>query len=205
MTRIVPTFWPLHFSKSNCNNGPSTGHSRIGSDRRYTCSSLKFMVWWVPYLNKNRRPDFNNGPEMNWIVAAVWPPDVHLRQNWVKAPPQAIPTLCQMEYTHLFKSPSYSFLAGAISVQGLQAWLQWWPGRWTMAWVVTRIVAPFLPSGFYLNPTRIMAPPWAILMLNCNIKELVKEYKQYSKTSILSACKEVINLCGSEPSEQNRT
>ena len=54
MTRIVHTFWAQ-------NDGPSPGHSNLGSDGRYTCSSLPLMVWWVPYLNKGHRPDFNNG------------------------------------------------------------------------------------------------------------------------------------------------
>ena len=61
VTRIVPTFWPQHLFKFILNNGPSPGHSNIGSDGRYTCSSLPLMVWWVPYLKKGCRPDFNNG------------------------------------------------------------------------------------------------------------------------------------------------
>ena len=61
MTRIVPTFWPQHLFKFNSNNGPSPGHSNIGSDGKYTCSSLPLTVWRVPYLNKGCRPDFNNG------------------------------------------------------------------------------------------------------------------------------------------------
>ena len=62
MTQIVPTFWPWHFFRSNSNNGPFPGHSNFGSDGRYTCSDLQFMVWWVPYLNKGPRSIFNNGP-----------------------------------------------------------------------------------------------------------------------------------------------
>ena len=50
VTQIEPTFWP------------SPGHSNLGSDGRYTCSSLPLIVWWVPYLDKGCRPDFNNGP-----------------------------------------------------------------------------------------------------------------------------------------------
>ena len=61
VTRIVPTFWPQHLFKFNSNNGPSPGHSNLGSDGRYTCSSLPLMVWWVPYLNRDYRPDFSNG------------------------------------------------------------------------------------------------------------------------------------------------
>ena len=61
VTRIMPTFWPQHLFKFNSNNGPSPGHCNLGSDGRYTCSSLPLMVRWVPCLNKGCRPDFNNG------------------------------------------------------------------------------------------------------------------------------------------------
>ena len=62
VTRIVPTFWPQHLFKLNSNNGPSPGHSNLGSDGRYTCSGLLLIdSWWVPYLSKGYRPDFNNG------------------------------------------------------------------------------------------------------------------------------------------------
>ena len=43
VTRIVPTFWPQHLFKLNTNNGPSPGHSNLGSDGRYTCSGLLLM------------------------------------------------------------------------------------------------------------------------------------------------------------------
>ena len=52
------------FFQIQLNNGPFPGHSNLGSDGRYTCSSLLFMDWWVPYLNKSPRPDFNNASEM---------------------------------------------------------------------------------------------------------------------------------------------
>ena len=65
------------FFNSNWNDGLSPDHSKIRSDGRCTSSSLPFMVWWVPYLNKRLRPKFNNGPEMTWIVATVWTP-LHL-------------------------------------------------------------------------------------------------------------------------------
>ena len=34
VTRIVPTFWPQHLFEMNSNNGPSPGHSNLGSDGR---------------------------------------------------------------------------------------------------------------------------------------------------------------------------
>ena len=90
VSRIVLTFWSLHFFKSNWNNGPSPGHSKIRSDGRCTSSSLPFMVWWVPYLNKSLRPEFYNGPEMTWTVAAVWIPWHYSRPTCIMAFPQAI-------------------------------------------------------------------------------------------------------------------
>ena len=57
--------------------------------------------------------------EVTQIVVA-FPPGVHSSPTRIIAPPQAIPILCQMEYTsiHLFRSPTYSFLVSAISDQG---------------------------------------------------------------------------------------
>ena len=57
----------------NSNNGPSPGHSNLGSDGRYTCSGLLLMdSWFVPYLLTSCRPDFNH--EVTRIVAPYWPP-----------------------------------------------------------------------------------------------------------------------------------
>ena len=57
----------LDFRGSNVilslNNGPFAGHSDLESDGRYFCSGFPLMVsWWVQYLAKGPRPDFNNGP-----------------------------------------------------------------------------------------------------------------------------------------------
>ena len=47
--------------ESDLNNGPSPSHSNLVSDVQ-TYSGLLLMVsWWVPYLPKGCRPDFNNG------------------------------------------------------------------------------------------------------------------------------------------------
>ena len=49
--------------ESSLNNGPSPSHSNLVSDGVYICSRLLLMAsWWVPYLPKGCRPDFNNGP-----------------------------------------------------------------------------------------------------------------------------------------------
>ena len=45
---------------------PLPGHSNLGSDGRYFCSGVPPMVsWWMHYLAKGPRPDFNNGPGDN--------------------------------------------------------------------------------------------------------------------------------------------
>ena len=50
--------------------------------------------WWVPYLPKSCRPDFNQ--EVTRIVAPYCPPSVYLSSTRIMTPPQAIPTLCQI-------------------------------------------------------------------------------------------------------------
>ena len=50
--------------KFNLNNSPSPSHSNLASDGVYICSGLLLVVsWWVPYLPKGFRPDFNNDLE----------------------------------------------------------------------------------------------------------------------------------------------
>ena len=95
----MPTFWPWHLFKFNSNNGPSPGHSNLGSDGRYTYSSLPLMVWWVPYLNKGCRSDFNNGLGGDSNSGPVLAPSVYLRRTRIMVPPQATPVLCQMKST----------------------------------------------------------------------------------------------------------
>ena len=98
VTRIVPTFWPQHLFKFSSNNGPSPGHSNLGSDGKYTCSSLPLMVWWVPYLNKGCRPDSNNGVEGDLNNGPFWPLGVYWSPTRIMAPLRATPILWQMKY-----------------------------------------------------------------------------------------------------------
>ena len=50
-----------HLFKSDLNNSPSPSHSNLVSDGIYIYSGLLLMVsWWVKYLPKGCRPDFNN-------------------------------------------------------------------------------------------------------------------------------------------------
>ena len=78
------------------------------------------VSWWVPYLPKGCRPDFNNGPGGDLNSGPILALGVYLSQTRIMGPPQAIPILCQMELHLMFRSPTYGFLAGAISGQGLQ-------------------------------------------------------------------------------------
>ena len=160
VTRVVPTFWPLHFFKSSSNNGPSSGHFNLGSDGRYTCSSLQFMVWWVPCPSKGSRLDFNNDPEMTWIVAAFWKPWRLFEIDLYNGPSQAIPTLCmcQMEYTSI--QLSYLWFPGGYHI---------WPRApcltsimaQEMIWIEAAVWTP----GVYWRPTWIIAPPQAVRTL----------------------------------------
>ena len=51
-----------HLFESSLTNSPSPSHSNLVSDEVYICSGLLLMVsWWLPYLPKGCRPDFNNG------------------------------------------------------------------------------------------------------------------------------------------------
>ena len=118
VTRIVPTFWRQHLFKFSSN---STGHSSLGSDGRYTCSSLPFMVWWIPYLNKGCRPDFRNGLEGDSDSSPVFPPGVYLSPTRIMAPSSGHSNLVSDEVYNCFRSPTYVFLVVTISGQGPHA------------------------------------------------------------------------------------
>ena len=88
VNRIVPTFWPQHLFKFNSNNGPSPGHSSLGSDGRYTCLDLLLTVsWWVPHLPKDCRPDFKNGLGGDSNSGAVLAPQRLFESNSNNGPP----------------------------------------------------------------------------------------------------------------------
>ena len=55
-----------HLFVSDSNNGPSPGFCNLGEMKDTPFSGLPLMVsWWVQYLVKCPRPDFNNGPGDN--------------------------------------------------------------------------------------------------------------------------------------------
>ena len=57
-------FAPWHLFESNSNNGPIPRPIQYWSDGRYSCSGVPppMVSWWVQYLAKGPRPDFNNCP-----------------------------------------------------------------------------------------------------------------------------------------------
>ena len=111
VTRIVPTFWPHYLFKLNSNNGPSPSHSNLGSDGRYTCSGLLLMdSWWMPYLPKSCRPDFNNGLGGDLNSGPILATGVYLSPTQIMSPPRATPIFFQVKSSYLFKSPIYDFL-----------------------------------------------------------------------------------------------
>ena len=118
VTRIVPLHFGPAFNQLNSNNDPSPGHSNLGSDGRYTCSLMD--SWWVPYLLKSYRPDFNQ--EVTRIVALYWPPQrlFEFDSNNDSSPSHSN-LVSDRVLIHLFMSHTYGFLVGAISAQALQA------------------------------------------------------------------------------------
>ena len=86
--------------ESVLNNGPSPSHSNLVSDGIYIYSVLLLMVsWWVSYLPKGCRTDFNNGLVGDSNSRLVLAPGVYLSPTRIMAPPRATPILCQMKYT----------------------------------------------------------------------------------------------------------
>ena len=57
------------------------------------------VSWWVPYLPKGCRPDFNNGLVVESSSGSVSAPGVYLSQTRIMAPLRATPVLRQMKYT----------------------------------------------------------------------------------------------------------
>ena len=105
-----PILAPQRLFEFDSNNDSSPSHSNLVSDRVYICSCLIPMVsWWVPYLPKGCRPDFNNGLGGDSNSGPVLAPGVYLSPTRIMAPLQATPILCQMKSIYLFKSPIYDF------------------------------------------------------------------------------------------------
>ena len=113
-------FVPQRLFKSHSNNGPSAGHLNLVSGGG---TSVHVSYLWFPSRCHIWPGAAGLTSKLTQIVTPFGPPSVYSSPTRIMAFPQAILILCQMEL-HLFMSPTYGFLPGAISGQGLQAWLQ---------------------------------------------------------------------------------
>ena len=86
-------------------------------------------------------PDFNNGPGNDLNSSLSLAPRRLFETNVNNNPPQAIPTLCQMENTSV--QVSYLWFSGGCHICPRVACLMS-----IMAQEVTQIVAPFWPRAF---------------------------------------------------------
>ena len=80
------------------------------------------VSWWVPYLPKGCKPDFNNGLEGDSNSDPVLAPQRLFESESNNGPPEsnngppwATPNLSQIKSTYLFKSPIYDFLVVTIT------------------------------------------------------------------------------------------
>ena len=112
LTRIVTPFCPppAVYSSLTRITAPPQAISILCQMELHLFTSPSYGFLAGAILAKGCRPDFNNGLRG----------DSNSSLTRIMAPPQGISILCQMEL-HLFMSPTYGFLAGAISGQGLQA------------------------------------------------------------------------------------
>ena len=86
--------------ESNLNNSPSPSHSSLVSGRVYICSGFLLIdSWWVPYLPKACRPDFNNGLGGDSNSGPILGPRRLFESDSNNSPSRATPILCQMKYT----------------------------------------------------------------------------------------------------------
>ena len=125
------------------------------------------VSWWVPYLAKGRRTDFNTGPRDNSNCVCILNP-----QRLFESDSNNGPSLGQCNL-------------GQIEDSSVQAFHQWsptgyniWPGprpEFNNGPGITRIGAALLLTGVYSSRTRIMAPlqaipilvKWKILLFRC--------------------------------------
>ena len=112
----------------------------------------------VPFLAKGCRLDFNNGLRGDSNSGPILAPGVYLSPTRIMAPPYAISILCQMGL-HLFRSPTYGFLMGAILAKGCRP-------DFNNGLRGDLNSGAILAPGVYLGLTLIMAPPQAIPTLN---------------------------------------
>ena len=101
----------IYLFKSN-----SLGHSSLVSNEVYICTGLLFMIsWWLLYLAKGIMPDFNNGPGNDLNSSRSLAPRRLFKTDINNDPPQP----SDRWRIHLFRSLTYGFLVGVISLEGL--------------------------------------------------------------------------------------
>ena len=66
-------------------------------------------------------PDFNSGPGNDSNIGCILTLQHLFESNVNNSPSPSHSNLVSDESIHLFRSPTYGFLVGAISAQGLQA------------------------------------------------------------------------------------
>ena len=116
--RIVAAFGAPSVYRVDSNNALPPRPFQSMSDRGYFCSDFPLMVlWWVPYLAKGTRPALNNCPWDNLNGGYILALGVYSSPTQIMSPLQVISVLVRWKI-HLFRSPTYGLLVGAISVQG---------------------------------------------------------------------------------------
>ena len=113
-----PILAPRRLFKSDSNNGLFPGHLNLVLDG---ATSVHVSYLWFPgrchiWLRATGLTSIM-ASKVTGIVTPFWPPGVYSSLTRIMALPQAISILCQMEL-HLFMSPTYGFLAGAILAKG---------------------------------------------------------------------------------------
>ena len=78
------------------------------------------VSWWVLHLAKGSRSDFNNGPEITRIMAALLFPRIYLSPTRIMAFLPGYSNFSQMEDTSV-QVPTCGLLMSAISGQGSKA------------------------------------------------------------------------------------
>ena len=155
-----PILPPCRLFESDSNNGHSLGHLNLVSDG---ATSVHVSYLWFPGRCHiwPRAAGLTSimASEVTRIVVPFCPPAVYSSLTRITATPWAISILCQMEL-HLFMSPTYGFLAGAILAKGSRP-------DFNNGLRGDSNSGPILAPGVYSSLTRIMASPQAIPILNC--------------------------------------
>ena len=129
------------------------------------------VFWWVPYLAKRPRPDFNNGSGDNSNCGYNLGPR-HLFEfdlnNYLSPGNSSLGSDGGSTFVHLnLWSPKILIIHLMSAISG--------PKSLIIAHGIIWIIAAFWPTGVYLCPTQIMTPPqvfailvkWKIHLFRC--------------------------------------